>query len=349
MTAPTATARRPPGHVLLPWVAVGVAAALFPIVVDVPYYVSTGITAMMFVALAVAFDLVVGRIGALSLAQPLFFGFGAYVAGILSSRFGTNFWIEVLVVCSAAAILGVLVGVPSFRLSLHSFAIATLGFAIIGELIARNWVAVTGGPLCVTGIQPIALPLPGLSVQATTLTQQYYVILAIAALTIAGIIALLRRGLSLAFTAVRDDPTLSSARGLWPNQFRIAAFALAAAASGAVGAFAAHFQSVVCPNSMGFAYTSALLIMVFIGGRASLRGVVTGAVLFTVVPQLLRLAEEWRLVIYGAVLLAVVTTTPDGLERVFDRAGHLLRRRPSGDGGGDDVPTAAPTEPAGRR
>jgi branched-chain amino acid transport system permease protein len=318
------------------WLAALAIAAAFPAFAGSNYYISTGITALMFVTLAVAFDLVVGRIGALSLAQPLFFGFGAYTAGILSANHSTNFWLELAIVCAGAFALAVLIGIPSFRLSLHSFAIGTLGFALIGELVAKNWVEVTRGPLCVTGIDQLTLPLIGATFTATTLTQQYYVILGIAAITVTAILILTRLRLGMAFSAVRDDPLLASARGLWPTQFRLVAFGLSAAFSGAAGAFAAHFQAVVCPNSVSIAYTTALLIMVFIGGRGSLRGVVIAAIAFTAIPQLLRITDEWRLVIYGAILLVVVTSFPDGLEQLFRTVSKQRRRlmRSAPEGGG---------------
>lgn len=317
------------------WVAVLVIAIAFPLVIGTPYYVSIGITALMFITLAVSFDLVVGRIGALSLAQPLFFGFGAYVGALLSAHFNTSFWLEVLGAAATAGILAVAIGIPSFRLSLHSFAIGTLGFAVIGQIIAQNWVSVTGGPLCVTGIQSLRLPFLGGGLVATTLQQQYFVILAIAGLTVGIVYLITRLRLNLAFTAVRDDPLLASARGLWPLRFRLGAFGLSAACSAVAGVFSAHFQTVICPDSLDFSYMTALLIMVFIGGRASLRGVVAGAVVFTIVPELLRVTVQWRLAIYGLILLVVVTTFPDGLEHLFSLTGRQLRfrRRPGPVGG----------------
>jgi ABC-type branched-subunit amino acid transport system permease subunit len=309
---------------LLGWFGALAFAVAFPLLIGTPYYVSIGITALIFITLAVSFDLVVGRIGALSLAQPLFFGFGAYVGALLSAHFNTSFWLEITAAAAAGAVLAVVIGIPSFRLSLHSFAIGTLGFAVIGQIVAQNWVSVTRGPLCVTGIQTLRLPFLGGGLAAVSLEQQYFVILAIASLTVGIVYLITRLRLNLAFTAVRDDPLLASARGLWPLRFRLGAFSLSAACSATAGVFAAHFQTVICPDSLDFSYMTALLIMVFIGGRASLRGVVAGAIAFTIVPELLRVTVQWRLAIYGLVLLVVVTTFPDGLEHLFSRAGRQL-------------------------
>lgn len=306
--------------------AFGLAFALvLPLVFPVPYYLATAITALMFVALAVAFDLVVGRIGALSLCQPVFFGFGSYAAAILSTRYEWSFGAVLAASAAAAVVLAMTIGVPSFRLSLHAFAIGTLGFSAIAMLLAKNWVGLTGGPLCTTGVPPLTL----FGLDFASLAAQYYVILGIAVATVATAFGIARSRLGLALTAVRDDPVLASARGLSPTAFRLTAFGFSAALSSAVGVFNAYFQSVVCPENLDMSYMTALLIMVFIGGRSSLRGVVVAALLFTVLPQALRLAEEWRLVIYGLVLLVVVIAIPDGLERAFRATGQIGHRTPT--------------------
>lgn len=300
------------------WGAALLFSLLLPVLLPVPYYVSTAVTALMFVALAVAFDLVVGRIGALSLCQPVFFGFGSYAAAILSSRFDWTFLPVLAVTLVGSVVLALAIGIPSFRLSLHAFAIGTLGFATIAMLVAKNWVGVTGGPLCTTGVPPLTL----FGIDLSSLGSQYYLILGIAIVTVAAAFGISRSRLGLALTAVRDDPVLASARGFHPTSFRLTAFGVSAALSGTVGVFNAYFQSVVCPENLDMSYTTALLIMVFIGGRSSLRGVVTAALLFTALPQLLRLADEWRLVIYGLLLLVVVIAVPDGLERAFRAVGR---------------------------
>lgn len=289
-----------------------------------PYYLDLGITAFIFVTLALAFDLIVGRAGALSLAQPLFIGFGAYLAALTSRRWDLSFWSEGALAAGGAMVLALLVGIPSFRLSLHAFAIGTLGFTIIGQLVANNWISVTGGPLCVTGIPPASFPFPGGTFVVQSLTQGYIVSVALAVTTMLVIGAIARSRLGLAYTTVRDDPILADARGLWPKQLWMSAFALSAVLSAVAGAFWSHHLGVVCPTQFDINLMVLLLIMVFLGGRGSLRGVVAAALIFTVIPQVLRLTNEWRLVIFGALLLLVVTSTPNGLETLFQKVDRGL-------------------------
>lgn len=305
------------------WTVAAVVAVVFPFAVGLPYYVSVGITVMTFVALAVAFDLVVGRIGALSLCQPLFFGFGAYLAALTNVHFGWGFELELVAAAVAAMILALVIGIPAFRLSLHAFAIGTLGFATIGLVVARNWVSVTGGPLCTTGVGPIDIG----PIAVRGLIAEYLVITVIAAIAIMVYRAVTRRRLGLVMAAVRDDPSLAQARGFSPNTYRLTAFAISAALSAMAGVFTAHYLSVVCPDQLANTYMVTLLIIVFIGGRGNLPGVLLAAVLFGALPEVLRMADQWRLVIYGMALLVVVVAYPDGLGRLIEATARRVSGR----------------------
>jgi len=135
-----------------------------------------------------------------------------------------------------------------------------------------------------------------------------------------------RRGLTTfrlgrAFHAVRDNEPLAGAAAINPLKYRLLAFTIAAGLAGGIGALYVHYLSVMCPEEMTVALTVNLLVIVFLGGVGSLRGVLVGAVLFTALPEVLRLAPTWRLVIYGALLLLVVIRSPGGLESLLRRAG----------------------------
>jgi ABC-type branched-subunit amino acid transport system permease subunit len=272
----------------------------------------------IFAALALSYDLVVGHVGSLSLAHPAFFGVGAYTAGILATQARWPFVADLPAAVLAAALVAALVGVPLFRLAEHAFAVGTLGLALVASVVANNWVEVTRGPLCITGI-----PKPALGPLAiTTLPAYYWLVLA----ALAGV-GLLYRGLTTfrlgrAFHAVRDNEPLAGAAGIDPLKYRLLAFTIGAALAGGIGALYVHYLSVMCPEEMTVALTVNLLVIVFLGGVGSLRGVLVGAVLFTALPEILRVAPTWRLVIYGALLLLVVIRAPGGLE-------SLLRRRPA--------------------
>jgi ABC-type branched-subunit amino acid transport system permease subunit len=305
-------------------VGLGLGLTWLPLLLG-PNALDTAILTALYVTLAVAFDLVVGRVGALSLAQALFLGFGAYAAALLSIHIAANGWLEAAAAASGGALLALLIGIPSFRLSFHSFAIGTLGFGLIGSLIATNWISVTGGPLCTTNVPPLTLPYPGGAFTALTLQQLYLVIAVIAWLAVTLIWLISRSTLGLAYTAVRDDPILAGARGLWPNQLRISAFMISGAVTAIGGVFLAHYIGVVCPTQFDFSTTLLLVIIVFVGGRASLSGVISAAVVFTVLPQVLRLTDRWRIVLLSLTLLALILYKPQGLEALWRGRGTRLK------------------------
>jgi ABC-type branched-subunit amino acid transport system permease subunit len=289
--------------VAAPWLVAAVVPDQQRYVVHVLVYTA------LFAALALSYDLVVGHVGALSLAHPAFFGVGAYTAAILATRLGWPFLADLLAAVLVAGAVAAVAGVPLFRLTEHAFAVGTLGFAVVAGIVATNWVEVTGGPLCITRIpKPVA-----------TLSAWYW--LALAAL---GVVLVLYRGmtsfrLGRALHAVRDNEPLAAAAGIDPLRYRMLAFTVGGGLAGGVGALYAHYLSVMCPEEMTVALTVNLLVIVFLGGVGTPRGVLIGAVLFTALPEVLRMAPTWRLVIYGALLLVIVVRSPAGLEGLLAR------------------------------
>jgi ABC-type branched-subunit amino acid transport system permease subunit len=311
-----------------------IAVALGALVVAAPWVIAAAVPRQqryvlhvlvftaLFAALALSYDLVVGHVGSLSLAHPAFFGIGAYTAAILATAAGWPFLADLLAAALLAAVVAALVGVPLFRLTEHAFAVGTLGLAVVAGIVANNWVEVTRGPLCITGI-----PKPRLGGLAITTLPGYYW-LALGALAA---VALLYRGLTTfrlgrAFHAVRDNEPLAGSAGIDPLKYRLLAFTVGAGLAGAIGALYAHYLSVMCPEEMTIGLTVNLLVIVFLGGVGSLRGVLVGAVLFTALPEVLRLAPTWRLVIYGLLLLVVVVRSPEGLDSLLRRLGARVGR-----------------------
>lgn len=300
--------------VAAPWVVAAVAPGVERYVLHVLIFTA------LFGALALSYDLVVGHVGSLSLAHPAFFGVGAYTAAILATRAGWPFLADVAAAVLVAGAVAALAGVPLFRMIEHSFAVGTLGFAMVTWIVATNWVEVTRGPLCITGIPKPALGLPGGPALVFSTLPRYYW-LALAAL---GGVMLLYRGLTTfrigrAFHAVRDNEALAAAAGINPLRYRMLAFITGGALAGGIGALYAHYLSVFCPEEMTVALTVTLLVIVFLGGVGSLRGVLLGAVLFTALPEVLRLAPTWRLVIYGLLLLVIVIRSPEGVAGLVRR------------------------------
>ncbi len=287
------------------------------------------ITSLMWVAFALSYDLSVGHAGTVSLAHPAFFGIGAYTAAVLSTAFHMPFLLNVVAAVVLAGVVALLVGGPFFRLSDVFFAIGTLGFAFVTQIVAVNWQNVTRGALCITQVPRPAVGLGPLSFQITGLTGFYYLILAIAAITMVAYWALTTGRVGRAFAAVRGDEGLAQAFALNPLVYKMLAFVAGAMLAALVGVFQAHHISVLCPDTLGTFFTLNLLIIVFLGGVGTLRGVILGALVFTLVPELARFAQVLAQLVYGIVLLIVVLYVPDGIEGLVERVLRQTRERVS--------------------
>jgi ABC-type branched-subunit amino acid transport system permease subunit len=302
--------------IALPWL---VAAALPG---QQRYILHVLIFTALYGALALSFDLVVGHVGSLSLAHPAFFGVGAYGLALLATEARWPFAAALAAGLVLAGLAALAVGVPMFRLTEHSFAMGTLGLALVTQIVATNWVDFTRGPLCVTGI-----PKPQIGAfRIATLPGFYWMGLITLAL-----VALLYHGLTTfrlgrAFHAVRDNETLASSAAIDPLRYRMLAFTIAGALAGGIGALYVSYVGVLCPGELTVSLSVNLLVMIFLGGVGSLRGVVVGAAAFTALPEVLRMAPTWRMVIYGLLLLVIVIRFPDGLEGLMQRRGARGRR-----------------------
>jgi ABC-type branched-subunit amino acid transport system permease subunit len=303
--------------IVVPWL---VAAALPG---QQRYILHVLIFTTLYGALALSYDLVVGHVGSLSLAHPAFFGIGAYTAALLATEARWPFTIALAAGIALAGLVALALGVPMFRLTEHSFAMGTLGFAIVTQIVATNWVDFTHGPLCVTGIPK---PQWG-ALRVVTLPAFYWMGLATVAL-----VGLLYHGLTTfrlgrAFHAVRDNQTLAAAASIDPLRYRMLAFVVGGAVAGGVGTLYVSYVGVLCPGELTVSLSVNLLVMIFLGGVGSLRGVLVGAAAFTALPEVLRMAPTWRMVIYGLLLLVIVIRAPEGLEGLI-RRGSALGRRP---------------------
>ncbi len=311
------------------------AAALVPAFLSTPYFLRVLTVAGLFVILAVSYDLVVGQVGAFSLAHPAFYGIGAYTVAILVTKAHWSYGAAFAAAAVVAAVIAVVIGFPAFRLQERSFAIGTLGMLMVLQLVATNWIDVTGGPMCILGVPPLQFGLPfGLRFSTAALKPALYgaLVLAVAAYALVGVVSGSRVG--RAFRAIRENEVLAEQQGIHSLYYKLLAFGIGAGIAGVAGGYYASWSSLVCPGEMSLSYTTTLLIIVFVGGVGSLRGVTLGAIFFTVLPELLRASAAARLVIYGLILLLGALYLPDGFEGLLRRGetAWAKRRRPA-DGG----------------
>jgi len=274
------------------------------------------------ILLAIGLDFIFGYAGQLSLGHSAFSGIGAYVSTVLVTSFGFNFWVAFVCGVLGAGLAGVLLSAFAVRLKGHYLAIASLGFAVITYQILVNWISVTQGPLGIYGIpSPPSLSIPGLPEISFANQQMYfYLVASFALLTYIVLRNLISSPIGDALIAVREDEVSAASLGIYGTKWKVVAFGVGCSIAGMAGCFYASFIGTLVPDAFFITESFMILAMVVIGGRGNLWGAVLGAVLLTVVPELLRGIGDFRLIIYGLALTFVALFLPGGLSGVIIQA-----------------------------
>jgi branched-chain amino acid transport system permease protein len=263
----------------------------------------------MYAVLALGLNLVVGQTGLLNLGYVAFYAVGAYTYAILSTRFGLSFWPGLIVGAFSASAFAALVGLPTLRLRGDYFAIVTLGLGEITRIVLNNWDRLTGGP---NGIANIKRPIIA-GYTLTTPLDFYYLILAIAVLTIIAMRRLISSRIGRAWVAIREDETAAEAMGINAFRLKLLAFMLASAWAGAVGVFFAAKMAFVSPESFTFFESVMILCMVVLGGMGSIPGIILGAFLLIALPEVFREFQDYRMLAFGAALVLMMIFRPQGI------------------------------------
>jgi branched-chain amino acid transport system permease protein len=280
-----------------------------------PYLLHIGIMTGIYVLLVQSLNIMLGYSGLLSLATPALLGMGAYTSALLSMKLGWDSSLTFTCAAAMGALTGVALGIPSLRLSRHSFVIVTLSVTLLLQLIASNWIELTRGSLGLADIP--GARLLGLALDSKGAWLLFMLVLS--ALAIAATWSIVSSRLGRAMIAVRDNEPLAVAAGIDVLKIRLFAFACSGAFAGLAGACYAHYLTFIDPGVFGFSFSESLLVMVILGGSGTLWGPVAGAVIFTALPELLSMAPEVKSLLYGTLLLLIVLFMPQGMARWFGR------------------------------
>ncbi len=268
-----------------------------------PYYLQIVVYCGINVTLAASLNLINGIAGQFSLGHAGFMAIGAYVSAACtllawpSAPPALQLPLGLLVGGLAAAGAGLLVGIPTLRLRGDYLAIATLGFGEIIRVVILNTEAV-GGARGLGGIPPLA---------------GFASVTACAIACVAMLWRLVHSVKGLAFAAIREDDIAAAAMGVDTTRHKIIAFALGAFWAGVAGGLFAHFIGYIHTNSFQFLKSIEIVVMVVLGGAGSLSGSILAAIALTILPELLRFGAEYRMIIYSALLIAMMIMRPDGL------------------------------------
>jgi branched-chain amino acid transport system permease protein len=291
----------------LGWAALAI-ALLAPFLIATPYALNIMTTAAIFVLLASGLNIVVGYCGLLDLGYIAFMAVGAYTAGIVAKAFELPLIFTIPVVLVMTVLAGLIIGAPTLRLRSDYLAIVTLGFGEITRITANN-LSITGGPSGIFGI-PGMLKIGDFDLQQPAVFY-YFTVLVVAALVLASA-RLLHSRLGRAWRFVREDEDAAEAMGIHTYRVKLMAYIFGAVWGGFGGIlFAAHL-SAVSPQSFVFLQSALVLMAVVLGGMGNMRGVLLGALVISLLPELLRDFAAYRYLAFGLLLVIVMVFRPQG-------------------------------------
>lgn len=292
--------------------------AALPMVLTGNYWQTNLTVCAINVLLALGLDFILGYAGQLNLGQSAFYGLGAYVSTLLITKLGVPFWAAFAAGVAFAGLAGMILALFAVRLRGHYLAIASLGFAVIVHQILLNWISLTQGPLGIYAIPPPpAFAIPGLpAIDFRNPVALFYLVAGFTLLVYILLDQLVRSPIGETLTAIREDEVSAASLGVHATAWKVFAFGVGAAVGGAAGCFYATFVGTLVPDAFFITESFTILSMVIVGGMGTLIGPVFGAILLTLLPELLRGVGDLRLVVFGLALTLVVLFMPGGLAQV---------------------------------
>ena len=269
---------------------------------------------LLYAMLGMGLNIVVGYAGLLDLGYIAFYAIGAYTYALLASpQFNLHFPFPLLLVIGAslAALAGVLLGIPVLRLRGDYLAIVTLGFGEIVRVLMNNLDRVTNGPQGIARIDEAVL----FGWHLSTPVDYLYLLVGLTVLTFLFVWRLQESAFGTALAAVREDQDAARGCGIDTTGVKLVAFATSAMIGGIVGVVFASMQRFVSPESFTFWESLSIVLVVVVGGLGNPFGVILGAGLLVIMPELLRAYADYRQLLYGIALVLVILARPMGLIR----------------------------------
>lgn len=287
-----------------------------------PYILMIGLFIGINLIMALGLNLITGVTGQLSLGHAAFMSIGAYASAIATVNYDIPFLLGVLIGGLVAGLVGIIIGFPTLRLSGDYLAIATLGFAEIVRVQFTN-MKITNGAIGFLGIEG-----------STT----FPIVMTIAVFVICAMVWLENSRNGRAMLAIREDEIASSAVGINTTLYKIQAFAIGSFCAGVGGALFAHTTTFIQPTDFGFLKSIDILSIVVLGGLGSIPGTIIGAIVLTAAPEILRPLSNYRMMVYGILLVVIMIFRPYGLmggvniRQAVRRAILFTKKKPAGRG-----------------
>jgi branched-chain amino acid transport system permease protein len=300
------------------WVVLLVVPALTPN----NYILNLAILWLINVLLIASLNLLMGYSGQISLSHAAFYGLGAYVSGVLAAKFGVSPWLGLLAALVLTGATAVIVGYPTLRLRGHYLAMATLGFNAIMSVLFVELRDLTGGPNGLSNVPHYELF--GFAIDSDRAF--YYFALAVVGIGLLLILNLLDSRIGRALRALSSAEIGAACMGIDVHRHKLIVFAVSAMLAAVAGCLYVHHNTFVSPESFDFIASTMLVVMVALGGTGHFWGAFLGALVYTMLPELLRSVGDLEILIFGVSLVLVLLFFPRGMGGALDLLISRLRR-----------------------
>ncbi len=274
----------------------GILIILFPQVTSDNYILTIGIFVGINALVAIGLTILMGYAGQISLGQAGFYGIGAYMSAILSMNFGLPVLFSIIASIIIASLTAVIIAIPSLRLKGHYLAVATLGFGEIIHIILNEWGP--GGPSGFGDIPSFNI----LGYHLSSTVEYFYLIWLCIIFVMIFSLNLIHSMTGKALRAIHDSEIAAVTLGINITKLKIKVFVLSAAYASLAGALYAHYVTFLSPSGFSLFYSVLVLMMVVIGGMTNIWGAIAGALIITILPEVLRGFKEFDILVYGMIL-----------------------------------------------
>jgi len=287
---------------------------LYPLVMKDAYFMHMAILIGINILLAISINILLGYTGQLSLGHAAFFGVGAYASALMHLGLGIPLWGGMGAAMIFSGLLGWIVAKLAFKLRGAYFVIMTIGIAEVLKLVALNWVDLTKGPMGLTDIAVPTLVLGPLGkVHFGDKIPYYYLILFLVLFCAYLQYRLVYSSFGRAFISIRENEDLAESVGINCYKYLVIAVVISASIAGVAGSLYAHYVSFIDPGVFAFFVSVNAVMTVIGGGQGSLVGPIVGAILFTLIPEWLRIFGDARMAVYAVVVIVIVIFMPRGI------------------------------------
>lgn len=270
------------------------------------YFIVVAVNVGIFALLALSLNIIIGYAGQSAMGHAAFFGIGAYVSALMTSTLGINFWLSLPVAFIITGIIGAFLGLISIRLKDDFLAITTIGINFVVVAIFQ-YSPIFGASLGMTVDKPLLFGM------IMTAPMYLALIVILIVLTCVFINKMNKSWFGLALASIRNDEMAASSFGIDVNKYKVLTFTLGTAIAGLTGAVYAHYMTFIYSSDFAFVVSISIISMVVVGGIGTIKGPIFGAILLGFAPELFRFFADYRMIVYGGLLVLMMRFQPQGL------------------------------------